>query len=153
LLLMSESPPSDPAADLCARLEALGSTLGARELAHSADLVVARRQIEALRGEVAEALERFHAAASSAGAPHLQIELSDARTDDKHLRSVEFNLTRGRYKAVVTAKSRGEVTLVGPFAIGKTEGPCQTFAFDAKAELRAALADFLEAFLEEAASS
>ncbi len=149
---MSESPPSDFTADLGARLDALGLTLGAREAAHAEDLDVAHRQIEALRVGVAEALERFHAAAARAGAPHLRIELSDVRTDDKHLRSVEFNLTRGRHKAVVTAKSRGEVTLVGPFQIGKTEGPCQSFAFAEQAKLASALGDFLEAFLEQAAS-
>jgi hypothetical protein len=47
------------------------------------------------------------------------------RTDDKHLRSVEFELSRGRYRAIVTAKSRGDVTFVGPFRTGKTEGPAR----------------------------
>ena len=149
---MSESLPSDLASGLGARLDALGSTLGAREAAHAEDLDAARCRIEALRGDVADAIERFHTAAVRAGARHLRVKLSDVRTDDKHLRAVEFNLTRGRHKAVVTAKSRGEITLVGPFHIGKTEGPCQSFAFDAQAELAAALGDFLEAFLEEAAS-
>jgi hypothetical protein len=113
---------------------------------------MARRQIEKLRVDVTSALERFHAAVVRTGAPHLQIELSEIRTDDKHLRSLEFDLIRGRYKAIVTAKSRGEITLVGPFRIGKTEGPCQSFGFDAEKELASALGDFLEAFLQEAAS-
>jgi hypothetical protein len=142
----------DPVTDLTARLDALGATLGAREAVHVEELELARSQIEKLRVGVASALESFHAAVARAGAPHLQIDLSEVRTDDKHLRSVEFNLIRGRYKAIVTAKSRGEVTLVGPFRMGKTEGPCQAFAFDAQAELAVALGDFLEAFLEEAAS-
>ena len=145
---MKETPPPD----LSARLDALGATLGAREAAHADDLGEACRQIEMLRVNVASALERFHVAAARAGAPHLQVELSDVRTDDKHLRSLEFNLIRGRYKAIVTAKSRGEVTLVGPFHLGKTEGPCQSFAFAQQADLAMALGDFLEAFLEQAAS-
>jgi hypothetical protein len=42
--------------------------------------------------------------------------------------------------------------LVGPFHAGKTEGPCLTFPLDADGDLRAALASFLERFLEEAAA-
>ena len=99
-----------------------------------------------------QALAGFHEAATRAGAPHLAVELSPVRVDDKHLRSVEFDLCRGRYRAIVTAKSRGDVTLVGPFRSGKTEGPCKSFPMDAQDELRGALADFLERFLEEAAT-
>ena len=149
---MNESPPTDTQADLATRLENLGRALGARESVHSGDLAEARRQVELLRARVEAALERFHAAATRAGAPGLRIDLSETRSDDKHLRAVEFDLTRGRHKAVVTAKSRGEVTLVGPFSAGKTEGPCQSFPFDATAEIDAALGDFLEAFLEKAAT-
>ena len=149
---MNESPPMNPQADLATRLEKLGSALGARESAHARDLAEARKQVEMLRARVEKALERFHTAATRAGAPDLRIDLSETRSDDKHLRAVEFNLTRGRHKAVITAKSRGEVTMVGPFSVGKTEGPCQSFPFDATAEIDAALGDFLEAFLERAAT-
>jgi len=149
---MNDPPPTNTRADLAARLENLGSALGAREAAHSRDLAEARRHVELLRAWVEEALERFHAAATRAGAPYLQIDLSEVRTDDKHLRAVEFNLTRGRHKAVITAKSRGEVALVGPFSTGKTEGPCKSFSFDATDEISAALGDFLEAFLDRAAT-
>ncbi|MEN8182314.1 MAG: hypothetical protein ABFS46_07245, partial [Myxococcota bacterium] len=61
-------------------------------------------------------------------------------------------LRRGRHQAIVTVKSRGEVTLVGPFRSGKTEGPCRSFPYDAEEELHKALGDFLERFLEEAAT-
>ena len=142
----------DPPSDLGERLEALGRALGAREAEHRAALDQARACAEKLRGEVAAALERFHAAAAAAGAPQLRIELSDTRIDDKHLRSVEFDLQRGRHKAIVTAKGRGEVALVGPFRTGKTEGPCLSFPFDAEAELHDALDSFLERFLEAAAT-
>ena len=84
--------------------------------------------------------------------PYLRIEVSPPRIDDKHLHAVEFNLERGRHRAVITVKSKEEVTLVGPFRAGKKEGPCRRFPVDADAEIENALSDFLERFLEEAAS-
>jgi hypothetical protein len=145
------APP--PAIDLPARLEDLGRTLGEREAAYARDLEVARGQADALRVRVEEALERFHAAAGRAGAPHLRIDLSEIRVDDKHLRAVEFDLTRGRHKAIVIAKSKGEITLVGPFSSGKTEGPCKSLPFAAQTEISTALGDFLVAFVDEAATA
>jgi hypothetical protein len=137
---------------LTAHLATIGRTLGEREAEHGEGLERARKCVEGLRVEVAAALDAFHRAAAAAGAPHLQIELSPVRTDDKHLRSVEFELWRGRYRAIVTAKSRGDVTFVGPFRSGKTEGPCKSFPIDARDEVQGALASFLETFLEEAAT-
>jgi len=139
------------ASELGTRLEALGRDLGAREAAHADALADARRTVEGLRDQIAGALDRFHAAVSAAGAPHLRIALGEIRADDKHLRAVEFDLTRGRHRAIVTAKSRGDVTLVGPFHAGKTEGPCQTFPFDSD-ELGPALVDFLEKFVDQASN-
>jgi hypothetical protein len=147
---MSVAPP--PEIDLGSRLEALGRTLGVREAEHRAGLDAARACAESLRAEIAAALERFHRAAAEAGAPHLRVDLSEIRPDDKHLRAVEFELGRGRHKAIVTAKSRGEVTLVGPFRSGKNEGPCLTFPLGAGEEVAAALGAFLARFLEEAAT-
>ncbi len=148
---MSESPQSKPR-DLTERLAELGRAIGERESSHRAGLTRARHCIEGLRSRIEKGLEGFHIAVSRAGAPHLQVTLSEIRTDDKHLRSVEFDLVRGRYKAIVTAKSRGDVSLVGPFRIGKTEGPCRSFPVDATDEIDSALAAFLEQFLEEAAT-
>ena len=147
---MSVAPP--PETDLGSRLEVLGRTLGAREAEHRAGLDAARACAESLRAQIAAALERFHRAAAEAGAPHLRVDLSEIRPDDKHLRAVEFELGRGRHKAIVTARSRGEVTLVGPFRSGKNEGPCLTFPLDSGEELAAALGAFLARFLEEAAT-
>ena len=138
--------------DLGARLEALGRQLGAREAEHRKGLAEARARAEKLRTDVESALERFHRAAAEACAPHIHIALGEIRIDDKHLRAVEFDLTRGRHKAIVTAKARGEITLVGPFRTGKNEGPCLTFPFDGEDELKVALGGFLERFLEEAAT-
>jgi len=145
---MSQSPP----ADLAARLEALGRELGSREAPHRDDLARARAFAEKLRDRVGEGLERFQRAAAAAGAPQLHATVSETRADDKHLRAVQFDLTRGRYRAIVTVKARGEVTLVGPFHAGKVEGPCRTFPIGSTAEIDTALASFLERFLEEAAT-
>ncbi len=138
--------------ELGRRLERVGRELAERELAHAPGLAEARACAEKLRGRVEAALACFHASASAAGAPHLRIELGEIRIDDKHLRSVQFDLARGRHRAVVTAKSRGEVTLVGPFQAGKQEGPCRSFPMDAGQELEAALGEFLERFAEAAAT-
>jgi hypothetical protein len=145
-------PPAVPETDLDARLAALGRLLGEREADHGEALAHARETAEEIRGRVEAALERFHAAAAEAGAPHLRVALGEIHLDDKHLRAVEFDLTRGRHKAIVVAKSRGEVTLVGPFKVGKAEGPCLSFPFDARDEIQRALGTFLERFLQEAAT-
>ncbi len=149
---MSDARASESTVDFGDRFERLGRTLGEREAAHARKLEEARACVEKLRATVASALEDFHRAARAAGSPHLEIGLSDARIDDKHVRAVEFELFRGRQRAIVTAKSRGEVTLVGPFRKGKAEKPCRSFPFDAHQELRDALGDLLEQFLEEAAT-
>jgi hypothetical protein len=149
---MSPHPPAPGAAELAERLEKLGRSLGEREAPHQDGLRAARACVERLHGWVAAALEGFHAAAQAAGAPQLRVELSPVRTDDKHLRAAMFDLARGRHRAIVTARSRGEITLVGPFHAGKTEGPCLTFPLDAGSDLCSALSGFLERFLEEAAT-
>jgi len=146
----SESRPSTP--DLRDRFERLGRTLGAREAEHATGLSEARAIADALHARVTTALEAFHRAVGAAGAPHLRVELGEVRSDDKHLRAVEFDISRGRYRAIVTARSRGDVTLVGPFHRGKTEGPCRSFPFAARDELEAALGDFLEQLCQEAAT-
>ena len=134
------------------RLEELGRELGAREASHAEGLAEARSRAEALRGDVADALERFHAAVDKAGAPQLALTVSAVRVDDKHLRAYEFELSRGRHRAIVAVKSRGEVTLVGPFRTGKTEGPCRSFPLSPSDEFDEALASFLVSFVEDAAT-
>jgi len=149
---MSARPEDAVIPPLGDRLESLGRSLGEREAAHSEALQRARDCAAELREHVAAALGRFHAASEKAGAPHLRVEVGELRVDDKHLRAIEFELRRGRHRAIVTAKSRGEVTLVGPFRAGKAEGPCKSFPFEAQEELHRALGDFLERFVEEAAT-
>ena len=134
------------------RLRELGRELAARESEHAGALEAARSQAASLRAAVALALEGWHEAVTAAGAPQLAVRIGEVRPDDKHIRAVEFDLVRGRHRAIVTVKARGDVTLVGPFHAGKTEGPCKSFPFGADAEIQKALGDFLERFLTEAAS-
>gem|GEM_PF-639567 len=145
---MSSSAPS--LAELRQRLEEIGRQVGREEALHRAALEEAQRRADSLRTVVAEALQGFHAAAAASGAPHLRIELGPTRLDDKHVRAVEFEIRRGRHLGIVTVKSRGEITLVGPFHAGKKEGPCMTFPFAAERELLEGLGGFLERFLVEA---
>jgi len=146
------SRPSSASVALEARLAAAGRSLGAREAAHGAALEAARRRCEALRALALGAVEAFHAAARDAGAPHLKLEVGAARLDEKHVRAFEFEVRRGRHVGIVVVKSRGEVTLVGPFRTGKTEGPCRSLLVDAEVETAEALGDFLERLAEEAAT-
>lgn len=146
------APDASRAPSLRDRLAAVGSAIGAREAAHTAGLSEARRIAGGLRDLVAQGLAGFEEAVTRAGAPHLTVDVGEIRLDEKHVRAYEFELARGRHRAIVTVKSRGEVTLVGPFRTGKPEGPCKTFPWDARDELDAALGDFLERFLEEAST-
>jgi len=136
---------------LSERIESIAHDLAKRESRHREDVERARSRATELHAEVEAAISRFNAVVSES-VPYLQVSLTPPRIDDKHLHSVEFDLERGRHRAVVTVKSKGEVTLVGPFRAGKNEGPCRTFPIDADAEIEAALGDFLERFLEEAAA-
>jgi len=152
----ADPQPSNGAASanepLAARLARVGREIGDREREHASSLARAEELARALHGDVESALASFHSAASEAGAPHLRVDLAAPRPDDKHLRSIQFELSRGRHRAIVTVKSKGEVTLVGPFRAGKQEGPCKSFLIDASAEIGAALGEFLESFLQDAAA-
>jgi hypothetical protein len=137
--------------DLSTRLTELGRNLATREAEHGAALEAARKCAETLHGKVSAAIDAFHGAVHGQ-VPHLVIEQSGLRVDDKHLRAVEFEVARGRHRAIVVVKSRGEVTLVGPFRAGKTEEPCRSFPIGAEVEVEGALGDFLASFIEEAAT-
>lgn len=137
------------------RVEAVARDLAQREALYGEDLERARDKAAALHREVASAIDRFNEVVGAA-IPNFEVRVSSPRIDDKHLHAVEFDLERGRHRAIVTVKSKGTVTLVGPFHAGKAEGPCRSFAFateaSAEAELQDALGDFMERFLEEAAT-
>jgi hypothetical protein len=142
--------PNPP--DLHGRLAAVGKRLGAREAEHRSALDDASQRARTLHDAVERGLAAFHEAFRQQGVDHFQVELGPVRLDEKHARSIQFDLRRGRHAGIVTVKSRGEVTLVGPFRTGKNEGPCLSFPFDAEDELDKALGDFLEQFLDEAAA-
>jgi len=135
------------------RLAAAGRALGVREAPHRAALDEASARCRALHARVHEALDAFQVAAAAAGAPHLGLTISEPRLDEKHVRASEFQVGRGRHVGIVVVKAKREVTFVGPFRTGKPEGPCRSLSFDAPAEeLDAALAEFLERVVEEAAT-
>lgn len=138
-----------------AALARVGKALGEREVSHVAGLDAARAKADEICAIVTHALAAYHAAIEEAGAPHLRVEIGEPRLDEKHVRSYEFELKRGRHRGLFILKSRGELTLVGPFRTGKTEGPCRSFPVSdevSNAEIDAALIDFISSFLEEAAT-
>lgn len=147
---MASVTRADPSSDLRCRLEALGRALGRREAAYAPALDEALRRAADLHRRVSAALAGFQARYAESGAAPLAITLSEPRIDDKHIRAAELELRRGRHVALVIVKSGGDVTLVGPFHAGKSEGPCQSIPWDAQPDLTLALAGLLERWLEQA---
>ncbi len=139
-------------ADLVSRLQELGARLVEREVVQAEGLEAAWRHAREVHALLAAGLERYHDVVM-ADAPHLRVDLAEPRVDDKHLHSVEVDLQRGRHRAILTFKSKGEVTLVGPFRAGKDEGPCKSHPLSDPDAVRAASEDFLLRFIEEATSS
>jgi hypothetical protein len=133
------------------RVEVLARELAERERKHSDAIKKARSNAADLHRLVASAIDRFNAVVGESTS-YLQVSVSEPRIDDKHVHAVEFDLERGRHRAIVTVKTRGEVTLVGPFRTGKAEGPCRSFSIEAEEDLEDAIGDFLERFLEAAAA-
>ena len=135
---------------LADQLEEIGRRLGTRESAQAKELERIKRRAQELHARVQAGLEGFRRGTLEAGAAHLAVTLSDPRIDDKHFHSVQFDLTRGRHRVVITTKSKGEVTLVGPFKAGKQEGPCTSISLDDDDAIDAALVEVLSEFLETA---
>jgi len=144
------APPPSNGTSLRERMASLGRVIGAREAANADALGEAFAVAKRLHGLVADALEAFHTALEAAGGKHLHVMLGVPRLDEKHVHAVQFELLRGRAVAIVTVRSRGEVTLVGPFAAGKAEGPCQKISWDDAASVEQALENFLARFVDEA---
>ena len=132
-------------------LAELGRKLVGRERENAGELKHAFDCAGKWHARLAAGLREFHEQVLPE-APHLEVALSEPRVDDKHLHSVQFDLSRGRHRALLTVKSRGEITLVGPFHVGKQEGPCRSFPTTAEAEIEGALEEFVQAFIEEAAT-
>ena len=133
------------------RLTELGRRLVDREAAQADQRARAHRVAVSLHRRAERALKAYHDTVLPS-MPALCVRLSEPRVDDKHLHAVEFDLERGSHRAIVTVKHREEVTLVGPFRLGKTEGPCLSFPVAAESEIEKALDQFLYAFIEAAVS-
>lgn len=113
------------------RIEALAARIAAGEAGRAAARDRARRLAEEIHREVTGAVARFAEAARRAGAPHLDlVEVGPVEPDDKSIRAFQFVIRRGRTRAVVVSKDRGEVMLVGPFREGGDQGPCRPFHLD-----------------------
>lgn len=142
--------------DLEEKLAARGRELAAREAKQAGALAWARVLADALHERVSRALAAYHAAVSDT--KQLRVSQGDVRHDDKHLHAFEFDVRRGRHRVIVVVKNSGQVVLVGPFHMGKDEGPCRRVPVlvDAdpspSAEVIEALGDVLDAFLVEAAT-
>lgn len=143
--------------DLEEKLAARGRELAAREATQADALTRARVLADALHHRVSRALAAYEHAISSA--PWLSVVQGGVQQDDKHLHAFEFDVRRGRHRVIVVVKSRGDVTLVGPFHMGKDEGPCRRVGFkpddavDAPTDdMIEALGEVLDRFLVEAAA-
>lgn len=133
---------------LADELSEIGRRLASREAEEAAKLQHVRTRAGEIHARVKVGIDAFQKAAGEAGAAHLEVELSDPRIDDKHLHSVQFDVVRGRHRVIVTVKSKGAVTLVGPFKDGKEEGPCKRHDIDDDAGIDAGLSKVLADFLE-----
>lgn len=129
-------------------LEAVGRELREREAAHAEKLALAQRRASEIHARVAEGLAGFERGAAGVG--HLAVSLSDPRVDDKHLHAVQFDVSRGRHLVIFTVKTKGAMTLVGPFKDGSDEGPCKRVDLEDDAAIEAGLEGVLRAFLEAA---
>ena len=143
--------------DLEEKLAARGRELAAREATQADALARARALADALHGRVSLALAAYEH--EIAGAPWLTVVQGVVQQDDKHLHAFEFDVRRGRHRVIVVVKSRGDVTLVGPFHMGKDEGPCRRVGFSPDDAVVApsddmieAVAEVLDRFLVEAAT-
>ena len=135
--------------DARARFEGLARELAERDAELSPGLEEARVCAQALRARAREALAEFRQAAERGGALHLaRVEVGPVEPDEKHIDAVQVRVKRGRWEIVCVAKSRGEVTLVGPYRQGKEENPCKSYAFKAP-ELEPALDDLLLELLRQ----
>jgi hypothetical protein len=137
--------------DLNDRIEAIAHEVAKREETHAEGIASANAKAKELHTRVSAAIDLFNKALAET-VPYLRVEITAPRIDDKHLHAIEFDLERGQHRAVITVKSKGEVTLVGPFRDGKKQGPCRSFPFDSGDEIEDALGDFLEHFIQAATS-
>lgn len=127
---MSESAIDRVARELARRYR---GTSAARDRAQT----IARRMRDLAVGLV----DRFARIVREEGAPHLDlIHVGEVEPDDKSVRAFQVRLERGRFRALIVSKDRGEVMLVGPFKASGAQEPCQAIRLD-EADLTGTAAD------------
>jgi len=135
-----------------ARFRKLAEDLASRDPGLAERIGVVDDAARLLRDQAFHAVEAFRERARELGAPYLgNLEVSAVEPDEKHVDSVQFRVSRGRFEllCIAIAQDSGKVRLVGPFKRGKQEGPCH------EAPLRGdvvekALEDRIEQLLREA---
>jgi len=121
-----------------------------RDLARELDSV--REPGEALRLRAVGGVEAFREAARKNGAEHLcDVAVGPLEADEKHVDCLQFRVARGRFEGVCVVKSRGDVTLVGPYKRGKLERPCRDYPIRGP-EVDAGLDGWLLELLREASA-
>tara|TARA_B100000609_G_scaffold199676_1_gene206288 strand:- start:16397 stop:16852 length:456 start_codon:yes stop_codon:yes gene_type:complete len=131
-------------------LRASAVALAKRELAHREDVERARSQLVELRADVFECFDVFHQTLDTKGLDVLHLEVGEVRQDRKDFRSWECVLRRGRWKAILVAKSSGKLRCVGPFREGEEEGPCAHARFEEKERMKEVVEGFLLRFVNAA---
>jgi hypothetical protein len=135
-----------------ARFEQLAAALADRDRGVSSSLESVRPALEGLRAKALGAIEAFVRVARAHGGAHLtDIELSAVESDEKHVDCLQFKVARGRWELTCVGKSRGVVTLVGPYRRGGPEKPCAHFPLPS-AEADGTLQDLLLDLLREASA-
>ncbi|MEE8558248.1 MAG: hypothetical protein V3T14_10225 [Myxococcota bacterium] len=105
---------------------------------------------ERLRSVAAAAVEAFAETARSRGTPHLaDLVVDPVEPDEKHVDCLQVRVRRGRWEGLLLAKSKGKVTLVGPFRRGDPEKPCRDFALTG-AEVEMGVEDLVEELIRRA---
>ncbi|MCP4035396.1 MAG: hypothetical protein GY733_00540 [bacterium] len=133
---------------LAAKMEQIGARLAEREAGVADQMERVWKRAREIRMRVDAGLEGFRRGAGDLA--QLAVTLSEPRLDEKRLHAVQFDVARGRHRVIVTVKSKGVVTLVGPFKDGSQEGPCKRIDLDDDAAIDAGLEEVLAAFLEDA---
>jgi hypothetical protein len=109
----------------------LAGSLAARDAELGRGLDTARVAAQEMRARVAAHANAFRDEVEARGAPHLaHVEVGPVEPDEKHVDAIQVRVWRGRWEIVYVAKACGEMTLVGPYRVGKADQPpCQTLAF------------------------
>jgi hypothetical protein len=135
-----------------ARFEQLAAALADRDRDVSTSLGSVRPALEALRSCALDAIQAFVRSAREHGGAHLtDVGVGPVEPDEKHVDCLQFQVMRGRWKLTCVGKTRGVVTVVGPFRHGEPEKPCAEFPLPS-AEAEAGLEDRLLALLREASA-